>query len=324
MLTFLFRKKILIPLGILLTLGIFVSIALFFTLAPKSSKELKEVYIREESNSETSARELKRNQIIRSEYTFKLLAKITNNSDQLKTGGYKLSASMPPLYILKKTTKGYTDYIKFTLPEGYSFYQLSEMLEKKGVYAESIMPYLTDQELILQAGAKYSIEGYLYPATYSIATNSSPKELLSNMISAFNKNNSELFKNYKGSLTKHEILTIASMIEKEAKTKDEMAMISSVFHNRLIKKMKLESDPTSVYGIRAFSGKITREDVRKETPYNTYVIKGLPPTPIGNPSIYSIRAAMYPTSTPYLYFVAKGDGTHLFSRTFEEHTKKIK
>jgi UPF0755 protein len=113
------------------------------------------------------------------------------------------------------------------------------------------------------------------------------------------------------------------MIEKEAVVAEEKPVIASVFHNRLKLKMPLQSDPTSIYGVRAFAGKITKRDILRDTPYNTYRIKGLPPGPIGNPSIDAIKAVLNPARTQYLYFVAKMDGTHYFSETLEEHNQAV-
>jgi len=124
-------------------------------------------------------------------------------------------------------------------------------------------------------------------------------------------------------LTIHQVVTLASIIEKETGTGTERPIISSVFHNRLKRGMRLEADPTVIYGIADFDGNLTRKDLKTPTPYNTYTIKGLPPGPIAAPGYASLEAALYPAKTPYLYFVAKKDRTHYFSTNYKEHRKAV-
>ena len=126
-----------------------------------------------------------------------------------------------------------------------------------------------------------------------------------------------------GALSRHALVTLASLIEKEAVSSEEKPLISSVFHNRLRIGMPLQSDPTAVYGVRAFGGKVSKGDIERRSPYNTYLIKGLPPGPIGNPGIDALKAALHPAVTQYLYFVARQDGTHQFSRTLAEHNRAV-
>jgi UPF0755 protein len=125
-------------------------------------------------------------------------------------------------------------------------------------------------------------------------------------------------------LSIHEIITLASIIEKETASQDERRVISSVFHNRLKKGLRLETDPTVIYGIKNFNGNITRKNLSETTPYNTYIITGLPPGPIASPSYESIKAALYPAETDYLFFVSKNDGTHIFSADFKEHNRAVR
>jgi UPF0755 protein len=124
-------------------------------------------------------------------------------------------------------------------------------------------------------------------------------------------------------LTVHEVVTLASIIEKETGDPSERPLIASVFHNRLKKRMRLESDPTVIYGIKNFNGNLTRKDLRTRTPYNTYMNRGIPPGPIANPGLASIEAALYPADTGYLFFVAKKDGTHYFSTNIKDHNRAV-
>jgi UPF0755 protein len=170
-----------------------------------------------------------------------------------------------------------------------------------------------------------SLEGYLFPDTYQFPRNTSAKKIVVAM-------NDQLQKRWlpewddrlkQLSMTKHQALTLASIIEKESGGVAEQPVISSVFHNRLKKGMKLQADPTVIYGIPNFNGNITKEDLQTPTPYNTYVITGLPPGPIANPGVSAIKAALYPVTTNYLYFVANGQGGHIFSETLDDHNELV-
>jgi UPF0755 protein len=234
---------------------------------------------------------------------------------------------MTPDAILKKLVAGDVDYLKFSLPEGYSIHQAAELLEQKGYFKRSgFLEKCRDTALLGRLGLSGpSVEGYLFPATYNLARGGSEEQLISQMVGQFEKRYAELAAGGAGAggLSRHAVVTLASLIEKEAVSADEKPLISSVFHNRLRIGMPLQSDPTAVYGVRAFAGKVTRADIDRPSPYNTYLIKGLPPGPIGNPGAGALEAALHPAATQYLYFVARQDGTHQFSRTLEEHNRAV-
>ncbi|MBC8019233.1 MAG: endolytic transglycosylase MltG, partial [Verrucomicrobia bacterium] len=223
---------------------------------------------------------------------------------------------------------GDVDYLKFSLPEGYSIHQVAEMLEQKGYFKRSgFLEKCRDPALLARLGlAGSSVEGYLYPATYNLSRGGSEEQLIGRMVALFEKKYAELKAGAGGAggFSRHAIVTLASLIEKEAKSAKEKPLISSVFHNRLRIGMPLQSDPTAVYGVRAFAGKVTKADIELRSPYNTYFIKGLPPGPIGNPGADALEAALHPAATQYLYFVARQDGTHHFSRTLEEHNRAVR
>ena len=274
------------------------------------------------------AGELKSGGVIRSSWHFILLTRLRGKSHQLKAGEYSFSDAMTPSEILNKVASGDVDYRKFSLPEGYSIYQAAELLEQKGYFnGGAFLEKCRDPELLARLGlAGGSVEGYLYPATYNLLRKGDVEQLISQMVIQFEKRYAELSAeggNAAG-LSRREVVTMASVIEKEAVSQEDKPLISSVFHNRLRLGMPLQSDPTAVYGVRAFSGKVTKADIKRESPYNTYLKKGLPPGPIGNPGAESIRAALFPAKTNYLYFVARRDGTHQFSRTLDEHNRAVK
>jgi len=170
-----------------------------------------------------------------------------------------------------------------------------------------------------------SLEGYLYPDTYRLPKGIEPEEIFTIMVQRMREKFDESLRRRAEELgmTENEVLTLASIIEKEAMYEREMPLISAVYHNRLKRGMKLQADPTVLYGVRDKDRRIRYIDLKRSTPYNTYVIEGLPPGPIASPSIESIRAALYPADVDFLFFVSKNDGTHYFSRTGQEHRRAV-
>lgn len=272
------------------------------------------------------ATDLKRAGLIRSSWHFVLAARLRGQAGRLKAGDYRINDGMTFEAILRKLAKGEVDYRRFALPEGYSIYQAAELLDQKGIFTkESFLKKCCDSGLLSRLGISAgSAEGYLYPATYNLSLDSDEAQLIGQMVRQSGKVYSEVASEAgRRGLNRHELLTLASMIEKEAVSADERPLISSVFHNRLRIGMPLQSDPTAVYGVRAFGGKVTKADIMRPSPYNTYLNRGLPPGPIGNPGADAIRAALYPAQSDYLYFVARQNGTHQFSRSLDEHNRAV-
>lgn len=273
------------------------------------------------------AGELKTGGIIRSSLHFVILTRLRGEAHHLKAGEYRFNDGMTPARILRKVVAGDVDYRKFSLPEGYSIYQAADLLEQKGYFkSETFIRKCRDAALIGRLGLEgKSVEGYLFPATYNLQRGGDEEQLISQMAGQFEKRYAELPASTGAAprLTRYEIVTLASVIEKEAVSQEEKPLISSVFHNRLRIGMPLQSDPTAVYGVRAFSGKVTKSDISRNSPYNTYLNRGLPPGPIGNPGFEALQAALVPAKTDYLYFVARRDGTHHFSKTLDEHNRAV-
>lgn len=279
------------------------------------------------SGIRTLADELKSGGVICSSWHFILMTRLRGKAHKLKAGEYRFNDGMTAPQILNKLVAGDVDYRRFSLPEGYSIYQAAELLDKKGYFKrDAFLEKCQDAALLSRLGeGLQSVEGYLYPATYDVTRGAGEEQLIVRMVEQFEKKYAELTKEggTPGGMTKHEIVTLASLIEKEAISPEEKPLISSVFHNRLRLGMPLQSDPTAVYGVRAFSGKVTKADIQRPSPYNTYLNRGLPPGPIGNPGSDAIQAALKPSRSDYLYFVARQDGTHQFSRTLEEHNRAV-
>ena len=265
--------------------------------------------------------------LLRSQLYFRRDAKLTGKSSAIKAGPYQFTDGMAPAEILRKLVNGDIYVWRFAVPEGYSTFQLAEMMASRKIVAkEAFLAACTDPALLREFGiAGPSVEGYLYPSTYDLTPGSSAATIIRVMVRQFDKEFNDRFASaLKGQKrSRHEVVTLASLVEKEAVSPQERPQIAAVFLNRLRLRMRLQSDPTAVYGKRAFGGTVSAQEVRQATPYNTYVIPGLPPGPIGNPSAEAIAAVLAPASVPYLYFVARKDGTHYFSTTLAEHNQAV-
>lgn len=219
--------------------------------------------------------------------------------------------------------------LSVTFPEGLRMSEMFILLKRqnydnKGKYKEIVNNPNFIRSLNLPAKTP-SLEGFLFPETYKFAKDTSEKTILKTMVGTFLKKvpADYAIEAQKVGLTYYEALILASIIEKETGAANERRLIASVFHNRLKLNMKLQTDPTVIYGIKDFDGNLTRKLLRTRTPYNTYTNHGLPPTPIANPGLESLNAAVNPEQSDYLYFVAKGDGTHEFSTNYGDHKRAV-
>ena len=265
--------------------------------------------------------------MISSPWRFTLLARFKGDDKRLKAGEYRLAANMTPNQILDLLVNGKQHLHRITIPEGFNIQQIADEIDKlKFADGSQFLASATNPELAGRLGIAHpTLEGYLFPDTYYFPKNVGVDALITDLVKQFRDTLTRQWQERAKSLnlTIHEVVTMASIIEKETGDPSERPIIASVFHNRLKKKMRLESDPTVIYGIKNFNGNLTRKDLRTHTPYNTYMIKGLPPGPIANPGAASLEAALYPAKTNYLFFVAKKDGTHYFSTTIKEHNQAV-
>lgn len=273
------------------------------------------------------ASELESRRTITSARLFVAMARIQSAADKVKAGTYQFSDSLTPPEILRRLVAGDVYVQRFAVPEGYSIYQVAELLEGRGFFKkEAFLKECRNRELLTELGISgRSVEGYLYPSTYNIAPKMTEADLIRLMVGQFDKVYGQKFapRVAASGMPRHAVVTLASIIEKEAVVPSERPLIASVFFNRLKIGMPLQSDPTAVYQVRAFSGSVSRQDILRPSPYNTYLIKGLPPGPIGNPGSDAIEAVLKPAATRYLYFVAKKDGTHFFSTSLDEHNRAV-
>ena len=323
------RKRVaIISLGLLFLAALFLFAALgyFFITPAEKGGENQLVIVKEGLSLKEVARELERKKIITNRALFELWAEVLGYSRKIKAGEYELGAHMPPRSILEKLIKGEVITYPVTVPEGFTAEQIAELLDKGGlIKKEEFLSLINDAALLRQHGiAAPSLEGYLYPETYHFARGISGRSTIDAMVERFWQVVSPLKESMdEAGMNLQDVITLASIVEKETGLAEERPTIASVFLNRLRKGMRLESDPTVIYGIKDFDGNLTRKDLNRATPYNTYMIRGLPPGPIANPGLESIKAVLQPAKTDFLYFVSKNDGSHHFSKTLSEHNRAV-
>lgn len=309
-------------------LGIYIELRMYAD-APAEANNSKNVVIdvRQGQSLKTTANVLYQESIIKSPIKLILFARIKGYDKHLKAGEYLLSAAMTPGQILDIMVKGEVKLHKLTVPEGYNIDQIADLVTQAGFGTrEAFIKAASDAELARKMGLEAeTFEGYLFPDTYFFPKTATVEKIISTMVQRFWSIFTPEWKARATSygFTVHQVVTLASIIEKETGAPFERPRISSVFHNRLRKKMRLESDPTVIYGIKNFNGNLTRKHLKTRTPYNTYKIRGLPAGPIANPGRASLEAALYPEETGYIYFVSKKDNTHHFSTNLKEHNRAV-
>jgi UPF0755 protein len=259
---------------------------------------------------------------------FRWLAYLRQYERRIKAGEYALCSSMSPQKILDTLVRGEAIVHKVIVPEGATMARIAAVLEKEGLMSRhAFLEAATNPDLVAALGLEGdSLEGYLFPETYYFPKGVPAGQVINKMVAQFRSVFVPAWSERAQEMgfSVHQVVTLASIVEKETGKPEERPLIAAVFLNRLKRNMRLESDPTVIYGMEAFNGNITRKDLNTRTPYNTYRIKGLPPGPIANPGKDAISAVLFPPQEPYLYFVSKNDGSHHFSKTFSEHNKMVR
>lgn len=274
------------------------------------------------------ATQLEEQGVIDSALSLRLMARLDTQLAQIQAGSYNFSGAATPPQILARLHTGDTVKLRLTIPEGFTQQQIIERIAADG-YADKqrLQQLATDPDFLKQLKIEgESLEGYLFPETYLFAEGLGEEALLKMMVDFCRRQlDAELLADAKKQgLSPHQLVTFASIIEKETGVVAEMPLISSVFHNRLKRGIALQTDPTVIYGIKNFDGNLTRKHLKTPTPYNTYLKRGLPPGPIASPGRAALEAAAHPAQSKYLYFVARGDGSHKFSKTLKEHNAAVR
>ncbi len=287
----------------------------------------KIVLIQDGASLHEVAAMLERERLVKSSFAFIILAKSQSADRKVHAGEYELNAGMTLAEILSKLLSSQVLLHPVTIPEGLTLTQIASLLSQQGLIDQTEFLRLgKDRTYIASLGIKAdTLEGYLYPNTYKFPRNVKTREVLTAMVEQLREvlRPDLLARMQELKMTMHEVLTLASVIEKETGVGSDRLDISAVFHNRLKQHIPLQSDPTVIYGLPVFDGNLRKKDLLNPSPYNTYRVKGLPPGPISNPGIQAIRATLYPSDSRALYFVSRNDGTTQFSKTLTEHNQAV-
>jgi UPF0755 protein len=331
---FILGSAVLLLIGIAGYLGItFALFAYSPARAPNAAEGEKSsiIIIKKGMGQSEIARSLVNAQVLTDAKSFILLGKITKKWPSVKQGEYRFTSSMSPMDIFQILNSGVSINHPITVREGQNIYEIAAEVEAKGLGTKEAFltlckspPFI--QSLSLGDPSPKTLEGYLYPETYFFSRSQTLPEMIQQMVKRFHiiwlpehEAQAKVL-----NLTKHQIVTLASIIEKETAATSERALISSVFHNRLKKGMRLQSDPTTIYGIwERYKGNIHRSDLLDKNPFNTYSVAGLPVGPISNPGLEAIKAALYPVESSFLFFVSHNDGTHEFTKSLADHQKAV-
>ncbi len=266
--------------------------------------------------------------LVKSRFFFYTLAITKRATRVIRAGEYEFNTSLTPAAVIDKLIRGEIKNYVVTIPEDFSMKDIAQRLEFfKLVDQETFFELARDKSFLMSLGIMAdSIEGYLFPETYLFNRSMSTLQIMKIMVSQFWKKVTPEMVEKAGKLgfNTHQFVTFASIVGKESGYDAEKPLISAVFHNRLKKKMRLQSDPTAVYDLENFDGRVLRSHLKRNSPYNTYVNKGLPPGPIGNPGLASLMATLNPAPVNYIYFVLKNDRTHFFSDSLKMHNEAIR
>jgi UPF0755 protein len=319
------RRRIYLVLSLVLLVGMLLiaSVATRFLEQPVAPPHPRTLTVSPGAPLPEVSRELEKARVVSSALGFRLLARLRGDAGKLQAGEYRFARAATPGAVLGRLVAGDVLRHRVTIPEGWTLKKIATRLADEGLANRgAFLSQASDPAFLRSLGIDApSLEGYLFPETYTFVRGMTPAEEIRAMLHELN---AHLTAKILGAarargLNRRQLLTLASIIQKETGDAAEMPLIASVFYNRLRRRMPLQSDPTVIYGIKNFTGNLTRKDLKTPTPYNTYCIRGLPPGPIASPGEAAIEAAAFPARTHYLYFVSRGDGTHAFSRTLRQH-----
>jgi len=323
-----FRKiwwKNLVFIGILLLLVLFIS----WIFLPSYNLAPVDVVIPRGADSSEIAKILFEQGVIKNKLLFVFLSKVLNWEQGLKAGEYEFARSNM-IEVLRKLREGRIKTYQITIPEGFPRWEIADILDVKGIVKKGDFLALVDNPGSFKEDFSFfpsygRLEGYLYPDTYYFTKEENPQKVVRKFLSRFQGVALPIYEEgkLKNSFSLQKVIIMASIVEKETHILSEKPIVAAVFYNRLRKGYRLEADPTVNYALGNFHKRLTLDELKTPSPYNTYLHYGLPPGPICSPGRDSIYAAVHPADVDYLYFVAKGDGSHKFSKTYEEHKEAI-
>jgi len=323
--------KLVIGCGLLFGIGIAGTLGYLWGTPYKNFKEAEKFLLIPRGTSALGiSHQLENEGIIRHWALFLSYVKICRISRPLQAGEYRFEKPLSIRQVADRLIHGLVFYHEVTVPEGYSVFEIADLLVQKNLASpESFRAAAGDARLIADlAPEARNLEGFLFPDTYRFTRGVSPEEMVRQMVNRFRQLYSGFFRTEveQSSMSLNQVITLASLIEKETGVENERPLVSSVFHNRLKLHIPLQCDPTVIYAARlqgAFHQEILPSDLDIRSPYNTYLHPGLPPGPIANPGLWSVEAALKPAATTYLYFVSNNKGGHVFSTTLEEHNRAV-
>lgn len=327
-----FGRAFAVLLLIILVFGYLEARAQMMPVDPARAGEQITLEVPKNSTTTQIAGLLEKEGLVRSALAFRLYARYQGVDGKLKPGTYVLNPAMSLADITRELQRGPDNTIRITVPEGYTVAQIAELMENKGIAGREEFLRLTDGEwnynyLENIPAERNRLEGYLFPDTYHVGPDTGPEKIIAMMLERFNRvieENDYIQQAADRGLTLHEAVTIAAMVEREAQVADERARIAGVIFNRLEMGMPLQIDATIQYVLDEPREVLLYRDLEVDSPYNTYKHAGLPPGPIACPGWPSMQAVIEPEETDYLYYVAKPDGSHAFSRTLREHNENIR
>jgi len=304
----------------------------FLATVPVSVQPAVSVEIARGQSAGEVAQQLQEKGIIRSARALLLMARMQGLDRAFRHGEHIFEGALTPEQVLREICTDPQPTVRVTIPEGLTWLEVGRLLEDQGIVsADAYYQAVCSPELLKKAGASPKAncaEGFLYPDTYNLTPNMSAVEIAHLQLQRFRTVIKELLEELSFDPSAvADAMVLASIIEKETSRGDERPLVSSVFHNRLRRGMRLQADPTVIYGLQAagtpWDGTLLHKQLRKPGPYNTYTEVGLPPGPICNPGKAALHAALAPADSAYIYFVATGDGTHRFSQTLEQHNQAV-
>ncbi|MDP2231738.1 endolytic transglycosylase MltG [Methylotenera sp.] len=287
----------------------------------------QEIVIQPNSGLKSIANQLVEQGVLTEPWRFIIIAKLLNKEKNLQAGNYTLNRNVTPYQLLLSLNHGKATQGSATFIEGRTFQQMRDRIKKNDAIKQTIT-VLSEPEILKLMGSEYSIaEGLFFPDTYYFDRNTTDTVILKRSYDAMQSKLKVAWERREAGLpykNSYEALIMASIVEKETGKASERPMIAGVFINRLRIGMRLQTDPTVIYGMGAqYNGNIRKKDLLTDTPYNTYTRNGLPPSPIAMPGMAAIEAALHPEKTKALYFVGKGDGSHAFSNNLEDHNRAV-
>ena len=324
------QSRLTVILAVMLVMGVIFAALLYqYATTPASaSQDGQVVEIKPGMTLKQVAPFLSEKELLSEPSTFMLYTYLQGEQNHIQAGEYRFSPSMPPRDILEALTSGMAVLYTVTIPEGYRITDIAGLLEAKGLVDKPAFIEATRNRELLESLhiPSGSLEGYLYPETYKFSKAGGARRIVQTLLNTFKERVLQPERVQQAEamqFTFHEIVTLASLIEKETGLAKERKLISSVFHNRLAKKMRLQTDPTVIYAMVDFDGNIRKKDLSIDSPYNTYKHFGLPPGPIASPGLESIQAALDPDESDFLYFVSRKDGSHQFSTNYKDHIRAV-